>query len=172
MRKIIKGFGDLLVIDDLTSNSSQFVEAVVQVACESPKNITTKIKLFIESYAYIIFVDVIGEVSEEEFKKSAQGQAAKYSEGSWSFDSSWEASGEKGQLEERNEEKFHIGHRKWIQKADYRKDPSDPQAKKLIMSLLILMFIFHYLKFQIHLILLITSFWLNGIRVNARILEK
>lgn len=38
-----------------------------------------------------------------------------------SFDNSWESSGEEGQQDKHDKEKFHIGH---------RKDPSDPQAKK------------------------------------------
>lgn len=44
-------------------------------------------------------MDVIVDVAEEEPKKFAQGQVAENSEGSWSFDSPWESSGDESQTE-------------------------------------------------------------------------
>lgn len=43
LKKIINGFGDLLVMDGMTVDSSQCVEAVVQIACESVNSIPTKL---------------------------------------------------------------------------------------------------------------------------------
>lgn len=70
---------------DLICNASQFVEAVVQVACESSKHIPTKVKIFIENYAYTILVDLIEEIIEEDTKQSEKGQATRNIEGSWSL---------------------------------------------------------------------------------------
>lgn len=83
--KIIKRFSDVGALDNLTKNSGQFKEAIVQILDVSPKHILFLMKVIIENYIY----DVSIEVVEDQVQKAIEGHFSKNksSEGPISYES-------------------------------------------------------------------------------------
>lgn len=108
LSKIVKGFGDLILIDDLTRNRSQFMEAVLLVACTLSNDIPLKLKMYIDMYVYIVDITAFGEVVDNSKFRYSPSQARKNRDKSQSsdsfYDSSWndceEGDGQEGDIKE------------------------------------------------------------------------
>lgn len=88
LSKLMKGFGELVYIDEFSTNDTQFVEIVIQIACSAP-HIPLKLKVYIEGYSYVVDVDIIGEAMASGSKVSDEGSVSLLS-----YDSSWDEEGE------------------------------------------------------------------------------
>lgn len=92
--KLVKGFGDLIMLDDLSQDGSQLIEAIVQIACASLSNILLILRAFIADYAYEIAIDIIGEVVEIRDEKNKKLKEIMHKDHNYSEDSSWDWEGE------------------------------------------------------------------------------
>jgi hypothetical protein len=84
----------LIVSDDLTENGSQFREVAIQIDCVSPNDIPVILEAYIDEYAFAISIEIIREMVDDSKRKLATTYVTKNSEGSLSYDSSWDLSGE------------------------------------------------------------------------------
>lgn len=57
--KTPKGFGDIMMLDDLTEKCCQENETVVQILCLSPCFIHHKFKVYVEKYTYEIKIEIL-----------------------------------------------------------------------------------------------------------------
>lgn len=82
--KNVKDSGDVVILDDLTKNFYQGIEAVIQISWMSSHRIPLKTEAYIENYAYKIQEEVLGEVIEGT-RRDLEKIASMNSEGSSSY---------------------------------------------------------------------------------------